>query len=353
MRKAIFACWLIYPLVVSASESLPDNQAAEKRESPWLLTPLVTSAPKFGTAVGAMGAYLKKFDEASPTSMFGAAASYSNTESVFFAIFANTYFDNDKQRLLAGAMGGEINNEYSDFLGSGYPVNTTDNIHAIFVRYLYRVTQDWFLGPQVLSTNYAISGNDWFSQEVLARIGLTGFDSNGIGLVAQRDSRDNQNSPSSGSLLNLNNIAYRESFGGDASFDAYALNFRKYFPHGNGHVLAARIDGRWTDDAPPGGYSSVRLRGYTFGQYLAPNATLVEVEERRHIKGRWGATAFVGVECLYGDGKSCGDSDNLYPAGGLGVTYVLKPEEKMIARAEVAIGEGENRGFYLKFGYEF
>ena len=74
MRKAIFACWLIYPLVVSASESLPDNQAAEKRESPWLLTPLVTSAPKFGTAVGAMGAYLKKFDEASPTSMFGAAA---------------------------------------------------------------------------------------------------------------------------------------------------------------------------------------------------------------------------------------------------------------------------------------
>lgn len=353
MRSVILSCLLTFPLVLNASVSVPDAQKAEKSKSPWLITPLVSSAPKFGTALGAMGAYLKKFDEASPTSMFGTAVSFSNTESTFGAVFANTYFDNDRQRLIAGAMGGEINNEYSDFLGTGYPVSTTDNIHAIFVRYLYRVTTDWFFGPQVLSTNYAISGNDWFSQELLARIGLTGFDSNGIGLVAQRDTRDNQNSPSTGSLFNFNNIAYRESFGGDNSFDAYALSFRKYFSHGMRHVLAARIDGRWTDDAPPGGYSSVRLRGYTFGQYLAPNATLMEVEERYHIKGRWGATAFVGVECLYGDGKSCGDSENLYPAGGAGITYTLKVEEKMVARAEFAIGEGENQGFYLKFGYEF
>jgi len=288
MRRFILIYSIIFPFTVRADASLPDATGTDKSESPWLVTPLVSSAPKFGTSLGALGAYLKKFDDNSPTSMFGTAVSYSNTESAFIAVIANTYFDNDKQRLVAGAIGGEINNEYSDFLGTGYTVKTTDNIHAVFVRYLYRVSNNWFLGPQVLSTNYAISGNDWFSQELLARIGLTGFDSNGIGLVAQRDTRDNQNSPAKGSFLNMNNIAYRESFGGDYSFDAYALSFRKYFPHGMGHVLAARIDGRWTDDAPVGGYSSVRLRGYTFGQYLAPNATLLEVEERYHIKGRWG-----------------------------------------------------------------
>ena len=353
MRIFILIGLLNYPLVLSASVSLPDAPEAEKDKSPWLFTPLVSSAPKFGTSIGAMAAYLKKFDEVSPASMFGTAISYSNTESAMIAVFANTYFDNDRQRLLAGAIGGEINNEYADFLGTGYPAQTTDNIHAIFVRYLYRVGHGWFLGPQVLSTNYTISGNDWFTQEILERIGLTGFDSNGIGLVAQRDTRDNQNSPGRGSLFNINNIAYRESFGGDASFDAYALNFSKYFPHGNGHVLAARIDGRWTHNAPPAGYSTIRLRGYTPGQYLAPYSTLVEVEERYHIKGKWGATAFVGVACLYGDGEGCGDGKNLYPAGGAGMTYILKPVEKMLARAEVAIGEGDNYGFYLKFGYEF
>lgn len=204
-----------------------------------------------------------------------------------------------------------------------------------------------------MSTDYAISGSDWFSQAILDRIGLMGFNSNGVGLVVERDTRDNQNSPADGSHLSLNNVAYRESLGGDNSFDAYTLNFRKYYGHGDGHVFAARIDGRWTHDAPPGGYSSIQLRGYTMGQYLAPHSTLIEIEERFHIKDRWGATAFTGVACLYSDGSDCGHSDNLYPSIGAGITFMLQVEEKMVARAELAAGEGENYGFYMKFGYEF
>lgn len=32
---------------------------------------------------------------------------------------------------------------------------------------------------------------------------------------------------------------------------------------------------------------------------------------------------------------------------------MLKVEEKMIARAKIAVGKDENYGFYMKFGYEF
>jgi hypothetical protein len=342
---------------IYASVSTPvedgDGAATETPDSPWLFTPLISSAPKFGTSIGAMGAYLHKFDESSPTSMFAAIVSYSNTESLVYGGFGATYFDNDNQRLMLGAIRAEINNEYSDFLGTGLPVLTTDDVHAIFVRYLYRFKGNWFFGPQGLSTDYAISGNDWFSQEVLARIGLTGFNSNGLGLVIERDTRDNLNSPSDGSRFSINNVAYRESLGGNNSFDAFALSFTKYISHGNGHVLAGRINGRWTHGAPVGGYSSVSLRGYTMGQYLAPHSTLIEIEERFHIKNRWGATAFTGVACLYGDDRDCFDGDNLYPAIGVGLTFMLKVEEKMIARTEIAKGEGDNFGFYIKFGYEF
>ena len=350
----VVACCLSFELAASVSiASKGGGESSTERESPWLFVPLVSSAPKFGTSIGAMGAYLHQFDDDSPTSMFGIIGQYSNTDSNFYGAFARMYFDHDKQRLILGAIRGKVNNEFEDFLGSGQLVKTTDDIHANFVRYLYRVKSDWFFGPQLLSTDYAISGNDWFSQQVLERIGLTGFNSNGLGLVVERDTRDNQNSPSEGSHLNFNNIAYRESLGGDVSFDAYSLNFRKFIAHGNGHVLAARIDGRWTDDAPPGGYSSVRLRGYTLGEYLAPHSTLIEVEERYHLKGRWGATLFAGVACLYGGGASCFSREDTYPAIGGGITYMLKVEEKMIARTEIAIGEGDNYGFYLKFGYEF
>jgi len=293
--------------------------AEDKPRSPWLFVPIVSSAPKFGTSIGAMGAYLHQFDDDSPTSMFSIMGQYSNADSLFYGAFTRMFFDQDRQRLIAGAIRGEINNEYDDYLGSGLPVKTTDDIHAIFVRYTYRVKDDWFLGPQVISTDYAISGNDWYSQQLLARIGLTGFNSNGLGLVVEHDTRDNQNSPSVGSLFNFNNIAYREALGGDNSFDAYSLNFSKFFSHGNGHVLAARINGRWIQDAPAGGYSSVRLRGYTMGEYLAPHSTLIEVEERHHLKGRWGATAFAGVACLYGGDLDCADRDNIYPA--IGVVY--------------------------------
>ena len=344
---------LFMPIMARGDNARTSHASEQESESPWLLVPVVSSAPKFGTSLGAMAGYLHQFDDDSPTSMFGIMGQYSDTDSYTYGAFARMYFDHDKQRLLMGAIRGKIINEYEDFLGSGMRVNTTDNIHANFVRYLYQVKSNWFFGPQVLLTDYAISGSDWYSQQILERTGLTGFNSNGLGLVVERDTRDNQNSPSEGSHLNFNNIAYSESLGGDVSFDAYSLNFRNYFAHGNGHVLAARIDSRWTDDAPAGGYSSVRLRGYTMGEYLAPHSTLIEIEERHHLKGHWGATMFAGVACLYGGESSCFNRGDAYPAVGVGLTYILKVEEKMIARTEIAVGEGDNNGFYLKFGYEF
>ena len=329
------------------------EDSAGKDRSPWLFLPLFSGAPKLGTSLGAMGGYLHRFDDVSPTSTFGVMGTYSNTESLTVAAFSRMYFDQDNQRLLFGAMHGEVNNEYADYLGTGYEVKTTDNIYAIFARYLYRIKNRWFVGPQVLSTNYIISGNDYFSQQFIERIGLTGFSSNGIGIVVERDTRDNQNSPDSGSWLNFNNVAFREGLGGDYTFDAYSFTAKKFFQHGKGNVLASRIVGRWTRGAPPGGYSTVGLRGYTMGQYLAPHSTLIEIEERYIIKNRWGGTVFVGVASLYGDDLEPFDKENLYPSVGAGITYMLKVEEKMIARAEIAIGKNENYGVYLKFGYEF
>jgi hypothetical protein len=37
------------------------------------------------------------------------------------------------------------------------------------------------------------------------------------------DSRDNEDMPTRGWLLNVNNLAYREALGGSSSFDAYRV----------------------------------------------------------------------------------------------------------------------------------
>ena len=127
-------------------------------ESPWLLVPTLSSNPKLGTSLGGMGAYMYYFDPQSQASLFGASAQYTSTDSVIASLFAKTSFDADHHRLSALVAGGNIKNDYDDFLGTGKPLKSEDNLRAFAVRYQYRVWGDWFVGAQFVNTNYEILG---------------------------------------------------------------------------------------------------------------------------------------------------------------------------------------------------
>ena len=51
------------------AEAPPDKSS--NKDSPWLITPLLSSDPKISTAAGVLAAYVHTFDEKSPASMFG------------------------------------------------------------------------------------------------------------------------------------------------------------------------------------------------------------------------------------------------------------------------------------------
>lgn len=338
-------------------DSKADTKTEIKKDSPWLATPILSSDPKMGTSLGAMGAYMHKFDESSPASMFGLFGNYSDTDSYMLGGFARMNFDQDRQRLVIGSFTGDIKNSYSDFLGTGLAVKTRDNISVTVGQYLHRLGKsDWFFGLQGVSVDYQVSAENDSAQNILDALELSGFASKGLGAVAKYDSRDNINSPYSGQEFTLNNTAFRESLGGDVSFDAYAGKYRSYHHYGaenKNHVLAWRADGRWTSSAPRSGYSSVDLRGYIRGNYLAPHMSVVEIEERFALTKQWSLAAFTGAACLYESSSDCGYSDNWYPTIGGGVRYLLKPQERMVIRADYAWGKGENRGFYFAFGQAF
>ena len=133
----------------------PDEKDSKK--TPWFVTPLLSSDPKISTAAGALAGYVHQFDEESPPSLLGLFGTYSTTDSYYYGAFAQTYSGKDKHRLTAALVTGIVRNDYSDFLGSGLNVQTTDAIHLIALRYVYRIYGHWYLGPQLISTNYAIS----------------------------------------------------------------------------------------------------------------------------------------------------------------------------------------------------
>jgi hypothetical protein len=325
----------------------------EEEESPWLLVPTFSLNPKLGGAFGVMGAYLHYFDEKSRPSMFGVGGQYTTTESAILSFFGRASWNEDKQRAIGVLVAGNIKNDYDDYLGTGVPLETNDQLRALVGRYLHRVYGDWFFGVQGTFTNYQLLGETAFDDQVLDVLGLQGFKSGGLGLSGYHDSRDNENSPQKGFLLNVNNVAYRDWIAGADDFDVYRVDFRDFVSHGNGNVLAVRQFNQLTSDAPPSAFAPVQLRGYKVGQYLGEAMSSLEIEERFRWGERWTSTLFGGAAILYGDSPSGSDYDNPFPAIGAGVQYVLKQKEGIVLNLEGALGKDDNYGVYIKLGYAF
>ena len=338
----------------SAQQPSPDTAAqpaaAEEARSPWLLVPVFSSSPKLGTSGGGLGAFMHTFDAESRVSLFGASYQYSSTHSQVASVFARTSSGADHHRIVALTVFGHIENDYDDYLGTGQPLKTEDDLKAVVGRYLFRAAGDWFIGAQGTAANYQVLGATPEDVLVLETLGVRGFESAALGAVLMHDSRDSEDMPTTGWLLNVNNLAYREALGGAATFDAYRVDLRTFWKHGGGHVLAVRQYNWLTSDAPSAAQATVSLRGYKFGEYLSPYMSSLEVEERLSLNERWGLTIFSGAAGLYGEALVPLDR-SIYPTVGAGLHFVLKPTERMIVNLEYAQGIGDSRGVYLKLGY--
>lgn len=328
-----------------------DEAAATSESSPWILLPTLSNNPKLGTAVGAIAAYARRLDAESKLSILGVTALYTSTDSAILAAFARTSFGGDQHRLNIGIAGGTVKNDYDDYLGTGLPLKSDDNLRAVYGRYLYRLPNDWFVGVQAVKTNYQIVGQTALDEDILGLFGLTGFKSAGAGVVLYHDSRDNLDSPKKGWVFNANNVFYGADDQGNGSFEVYRADYKQFWSHGDGHVLAVRQSNQWTVEAPPSAFAPVTLRGYTMGEYLGKYMSSLELEERHRIAERWTATAFAGVACLYGESKACSNAKDRYPSAGLGVQYVIKPDKGIVANLEFAVGKEGNKALIFKMGY--
>ena len=341
-----------------------EAEANNPKLKPWLITPTIAADPKLGANVGGLVAYLKQLDAQSTPSMIGLSVSYSDSDSITGGLGAQLYWGGDTRRLTLLAAGAEINNEYDDFLGTGKPVETQDSVHTLGFRYLHQLREGgWFAGVQGVSTNYAV-GADQLFEALLDRIGLSGFDATGLGIVLQHDTMDNQRDPTSGHLFTLHNMAYREGLGSESSFDVGFADLRWYLTPGNAAagdrsdspVFALQAKGRFTHDAPLSGYSSVSLPGYTQGNYLSQHYSHVMVDARFPLTRRLGLVAFGGVGCQFGDdigGRSLSCEDETYPSIGVGLSFMLKEEASVLIRLEIAKGKSDNEALYLRFGHPF
>ena len=98
--------------------------------------------------------------------------------------------------------------------------------------------------------------------------------------------------------------------------------------------------------------AAVQLRSYKIGQYNGEYMSSIEGEERLKLE-RDGRPRFSqGSPAHTAMARLC-SSENMYPAAGAGIQYVLKPKERIVLNLEYAQGDGDNHGVYLKMGYAY
>jgi hypothetical protein len=222
---------------------------------------------------------------------------------------------------------------------------------------LKRVFGDTFLG---LGVRYHDNqAEDFRGANVGAATVLT--DSTSVGITGHwlHDSRDHQDNPSKGWLLQFDYATFNESFASDTDFDQLEFRYSGYRPidtflNQRTATLAWQVQGllcegnvTWDRLTLLGG--SRQLRGYEQGRYRGHQKVLAQVELRQPLTGRHGMVTWVGVGTLAEDISDLGE-ERWLPS--IGVGYRLRIKEKINLRFDVGFGRSD-KGVYVSVNEVF
>ena len=222
---------------------------------------------------------------------------------------------------------------------------------------LKRVFGDTFLG---LGVRYHDNeAEDFRGANISAAAVLT--DSTSVGITGHwlHDSRDHQDNPSKGWLLQFDYATFNESFASDTDFDQLEFRYSGYRPidtflNQRTATLAWQVQGHLSEGNVPwdrltllGG--SRQLRGYEQGRYRGHQKVLAQVELRQPLTGRHGMVTWVGVGTLAEDISDLGE-ERWLPS--IGVGYRLRIKEKINLRFDVGFGRSD-KGVYVSVNEVF
>ena len=334
-----------------------ESDHREKR-SEIVVAPFPISNPALGSGLVVVGGYLFPLsagDRISPTSMVGGGSFYTSNGSWTWGAGTKLYLKQDRIRF-TGAY-GQARLKY-DLYGignaagnQGLSIRVDQGGKALLLEALIGLRWKMFLGPRY----------QWRSLEAtLNRAQLPpGFNvpsrelkstTSALGFHAQRDARDHQFYPRTGTLTDVVADFFQGTFLSDFSYQSYTFAFNQYSAISPRQVLAFRIFGCVTSGHVPfydlcllGMHNDVR--GYKTGRYRDRLMLTSQLEYRLELPKRFGLVGFFGVgEVAPKIGTF--NAGNLKPAGGVGVRFTLAKKNHVNLRVDYAAGlQGE--GVYM------
>jgi hypothetical protein len=337
--------------------------AAEKRGE-LAVAPIPVIDPTIGNGLAVVGMYayrLQAEDKVSPPSVFGAGGFRTSNGSWAFGGGAKLYLKRDRFRILGGGATARLN---YNFYGVGNEIGGQDNVIPItqsggglLVGAQVRVLERFFIGSRYyyFKVNTGLGDGNAEAEgpikEVQFRLPVAA-----LALHLQRDTRESQFYPRTGSVLDSKLYFSAPSVGALFTYQDYGVSFQQYFRLGDRQVLAYRIKGCAVNGNAPffavcSLGNAADLRGYPMGRYRDRRMLVGQVEYRREVWWRFGIAAFAGagqVAPTFNDFKG----SNIRPGGGLGLRYTLAPKNHVNLRVDYSVGQGSH-AWYVGVGEAF
>jgi len=350
-------------LVLGDAEAVgnPLKRFAEKWPEDLVIAPIPGRSPQLGWTLTLGAGYFmesRKDESESAPSILGGFAMIAENGSYAYGAGANLHLLDDKLRIKAGA--GYLDIRYA-YYGRGNDNNLGIGIDILQEAPMYFAAASWrvwnklYVGLGYLGGNVDSSVRFVFPDPPPFFDPSLKLDIGAYVIPIEFDTRDHEQFPRKGWLMNARTMLYRKSAGSDFDAETFKVSVNHYRPMGEQNVLALRAYMRATSEGAPffvlstfGG--STDLRGYPSGRYRDRMMYALQGEYRWQFNDRWIFTGFAG----FGEvADNIGDfGSNFLPAVGIGTRFVLSQKHRVGLSADIAVGK-DGTEFYFGVGEAF
>ncbi len=326
-----------------------------------VIAPIPGRSPQLGWNLTLAGGYFvesRNEDSDSAPSLLGGFAMIAENGSYAYGAGANLHLMNDKLRVKAGAGYADVRYRFygigNDDRGSDVGIDILQEAPFYIATGTWRVWNKLYVGLGYLSGNvetrlrYSPPDTPFFDPSLKLDLGA-------YTIPVEFDTRDHEQFPRKGWLINAHAKFYRQSAGSDFDAETYKISVNHFRPMREQDTLAFRAYARSTGGDAPffllstfGG--STDLRGYPAGRYRDRMMYALQSEYRWQFKDRWIFTGFAGFGEVAEDFGDFGE--NFLPAAGIGARFVLSKKHRVGLSADIAVGN-DGTEFYFGVGEAF
>ncbi len=360
---------IIFSLVILTTNTFGQNQSVDNqaiqtdtlksKNVSMLLVPLAFYSPETNFAFGGGGQIFfktKKSTSETLNSTLFLTAIYTLNKQLIIEAQPQIYFNNEKY-FLDSRLRYKIFPNLFWGIGPNTPASAEENYNQTEVSFSAAFLKRL---PRHVNFGFEFNFADFDVTEVeqggiLASGTVEGADGAtliGLGIVLNKDMRDNKFSPLQGGFYQFKTNFTSRVLGSSHSFNTYFVDLRKYVSIANNHVLALQLYSRLTFGNAPfqakayyGGGNVAR--GFFNGRYIDDHLYVAQVEYRLPVSKRWELAVFALTGNVGNDKEGQGLFDDYKSSFGLGPRFFIYKNKRTLLRLDIGINNEGQSGIYF------